>query len=235
MGQTCIPDLEAGSVSAANDSVRRLQTVMIESGWVRFRCSKASASWCGHTHRSDHVAGYPPQQSQQAEVAALLEQAVSAPAGTVHQISETAHQMATFLFVGGLVRDLLLGSSIVDVDLVIEGDAIQLVRRLAAEMGGRVRAHRQFGTAKWLLSARVWRQIVPGFLEQQRQGALPASIDLVTARTEFYTHPTALPEVASSSIKQDLHRRDFTTTPWPSSSIRSTGADCLISTAAWLI
>ncbi|MFL7809185.1 MAG: CCA tRNA nucleotidyltransferase, partial [Anaerolineae bacterium] len=32
----------------------------------------------------------------------------------------------------------------------------------------------------------------------------------VTARTEFYAQPTALPEVASSSIKQDLHRRDFT-------------------------
>ncbi|MEA3376889.1 MAG: polynucleotide adenylyltransferase, partial [Chloroflexota bacterium] len=28
--------------------------------------------------------------------------------------------------------------------------------------------------------------------------------------TEFYTHPTALPQVAQSSIKQDLHRRDFT-------------------------
>jgi len=32
----------------------------------------------------------------------------------------------------------------------------------------------------------------------------------VTARTEFYTHPTALPQVEQSSIKQDLHRRDFT-------------------------
>jgi tRNA nucleotidyltransferase (CCA-adding enzyme) len=39
---------------------------------------------------------------------------------------------------------------------------------------------------------------------------LPAAIDFVTARTEFYTHPTALPEVERSSIKQDLHRRDFT-------------------------
>ena len=32
----------------------------------------------------------------------------------------------------------------------------------------------------------------------------------MTARTEFYTHPTALPQVERSSIKQDLHRRDFT-------------------------
>jgi tRNA nucleotidyltransferase (CCA-adding enzyme) len=35
-------------------------------------------------------------------------------------------------------------------------------------------------------------------------------LDFVTARTEFYQHPTALPEVEQSSIKQDLHRRDFT-------------------------
>jgi tRNA nucleotidyltransferase (CCA-adding enzyme) len=39
---------------------------------------------------------------------------------------------------------------------------------------------------------------------------MPASIDFVTARTEFYSHPSALPQVERSSIKQDLHRRDFT-------------------------
>jgi tRNA nucleotidyltransferase (CCA-adding enzyme) len=36
------------------------------------------------------------------------------------------------------------------------------------------------------------------------------SIDFVTARTEFYRHPSALPEVTQSSIQLDLHRRDFT-------------------------
>jgi hypothetical protein len=38
---------------------------------------------------------------------------------------------------------------------------------------------------------------------------VPHAIDFVTARTEFYTRPTALPEVERSSIKLDLHRRDF--------------------------
>ena len=108
--------------------------------------------------------------------------------------------------VAGLVRDLLLNSPIVDIDMVIEGDAIELARRLARELGGRVRTHGQFGTAHWTLSDDVWSQI-EGF-----DGGVdvPYDIDLVTARTEFYTHPSALPEVASSSIKQDLHRRDFT-------------------------
>jgi tRNA nucleotidyltransferase (CCA-adding enzyme) len=40
--------------------------------------------------------------------------------------------------------------------------------------------------------------------------APPASLDFVTARTEFYAEPSALPTVEHSSIKQDLHRRDFT-------------------------
>jgi len=35
-------------------------------------------------------------------------------------------------------------------------------------------------------------------------------IDFVTARTEIYTQPSALPEVEHGSIKLDLHRRDFT-------------------------
>jgi tRNA nucleotidyltransferase (CCA-adding enzyme) len=39
---------------------------------------------------------------------------------------------------------------------------------------------------------------------------LPAFLDFITARTEFYTYPTALPTVETGSIKLDLHRRDFT-------------------------
>ena len=39
---------------------------------------------------------------------------------------------------------------------------------------------------------------------------LPTFLDFITARTEFYTRPTALPTVSRGSIKLDLHRRDFT-------------------------
>jgi tRNA nucleotidyltransferase (CCA-adding enzyme) len=39
---------------------------------------------------------------------------------------------------------------------------------------------------------------------------LPESLDFISARREFYTHPSALPTVARGSIKLDLHRRDFT-------------------------
>jgi tRNA nucleotidyltransferase (CCA-adding enzyme) len=102
--------------------------------------------------------------------------------------------------VGGFVRDLLLSQPNSDVDLVVEGDAIRLTQELVRQVGGRLRSHRRFGTAKWILPE-----------EMLGEGSgLPDALDFVTARTEFYEHPTALPTVERSSIKQDLHRRDFT-------------------------
>jgi tRNA nucleotidyltransferase (CCA-adding enzyme) len=87
---------------------------------------------------------------------------------------------------------------------VVEGDAIRLVRHLCAKWGGDIRYHLQFGTAKWLLDRSL--KLVS---EEARQG-WPAFLDFATARAEFYKEPTALPTVRQSSIKQDLHRRDFT-------------------------
>jgi tRNA nucleotidyltransferase (CCA-adding enzyme) len=99
--------------------------------------------------------------------------------------------------VGGFVRDLLLGSPTLDLDLVVEGDAIRMAHHLAEQIGGRVRSHSRFGTAKVILDDPISPDV-------------PASLDFVTARTEFYERPSALPNVERSSIKQDLYRRDFT-------------------------
>ena len=110
--------------------------------------------------------------------------------------------------VGGFVRDLLLGQPNFDVDLVVEGDAIRLAQALAQRFGGRVRSHRRFGTAKWILPESLTLTNDDGTTYAGSE--LPESLDFVTARTEFYEHPTALPTVERSSIKQDLHRRDFT-------------------------
>jgi len=202
--------MEAGNVTVSgHDSVERLQQLMIESGWGQVPVVEDDHI-VGVVTRTDLITlwGTPPTPPRRHEIAALLEQALSGPVlALVRRISQTAHEMGFVpYFVGGLVRDLLLGQPIVDVDLVIEGDAIALARRLAAGPGGRVIAHRRFGTAKWLLSPRVWRRVVGGF----EHGELPPSVDFVTARTEFYTYPTAMPQVERSSIKQDLHRRDFT-------------------------
>jgi tRNA nucleotidyltransferase (CCA-adding enzyme) len=114
------------------------------------------------------------------------------------QARDTANQMGYSLYVvGGFVRDLLLGTPTMDLDLVVEGDAIALARRLGKQLQARVRSHGRFGTSKVILGGTAGT-------------SLPPSLDFVTARTEFYQHPTALPEVERSSIKQDLYRRDFT-------------------------
>jgi tRNA nucleotidyltransferase (CCA-adding enzyme) len=109
-------------------------------------------------------------------------------------------------FVGGIVRDLLLDKSPTDIDMVVEGDAIQLTRQLRRQFGGETHNHAQFGTAKWRLTPAIWHKVAPG----TARDTVPEDIDFVTARTEFYTQPSALPEVERGSIKLDLHRRDFT-------------------------
>jgi tRNA nucleotidyltransferase (CCA-adding enzyme) len=129
-----------------------------------------------------------------------------------------AQQGDTLYLVGGFVRDLLLTllagddetakartSLRFDLDLVVEGNAIALAQRLCEHRGGRVVSHQRFGTAKWLLA-----QPTPFGSTPPASSALLSSLDFVTARTEFYRHPSALPEVEQSSIRQDLHRRDFT-------------------------
>lgn len=92
--------------------------------------------------------------------------------------------------VGGMVRDLLLGQSNFDIDLVVEGDAPVLTGLLAQHAGGEVVTHHRFGTAKF------------------RRGDL--SMDLATARSETYARPGALPTVQPGLIGGDLSRRDFT-------------------------
>ncbi|MCL5961122.1 MAG: CBS domain-containing protein [Chloroflexi bacterium] len=133
----------------------------------------------------------------------------------LQRAGEVATQEHVSLYlVGGFVRDLLLGVPNLDLDLVVEGDAIAFAKKLAELENGHVRSHRQFGTAKLILPEP--RFPMPQDLPPSEDDEYPSlkpkpiSIDFVTARTEFYEHPTALPTVESSSIKQDLYRRDFT-------------------------
>ena len=111
----------------------------------------------------------------------------------LHQISQLAGRddISVFL-VGGIIRDLLLEYPLEkDLDLVVVGDAISFARILHDLLGGKLRTYEQFGTASLQLS------------EDLR-------LDFVTARKEFYSAPASLPVVESSSLKDDLFRRDFT-------------------------
>lgn len=97
----------------------------------------------------------------------------------------------TAFLVGGVVRDILLGVRNLDLDIVIEGDAIRTGSILAKELGVSLVVHRRFGTCTVVTKKRL-------------------RIDLATARKETYDRPAALPTVKFSSLKDDLIRRDFT-------------------------
>jgi tRNA nucleotidyltransferase (CCA-adding enzyme) len=98
--------------------------------------------------------------------------------------------------VGGSVRDLMLDRPLNDFDITVEGDAIALARVLANRHGGGVTAHLKFGTAKWFL---------PKELKADHE-----TLDLISARSETYRQPAALPTVKLGTIEDDLRRRDFT-------------------------
>ncbi|HLO31523.1 MAG TPA: hypothetical protein VK249_20395 [Anaerolineales bacterium] len=131
----------------------------------------------------------------------LLEKSLSAARlSLLHLVADEATRNNLPLYiVGGAVRDLILGGHLNDFDLTIEGDAIKLARSLASRHGGAVTAHTKFGTAKWFL---------PGSLKSDME--THDTLDLVSARSETYKHPAALPTVKLGTIIDDLRRRDFT-------------------------
>ena len=120
--------------------------------------------------------------------------------------SALSDDFAGVYLVGGFVRDLLIEQPNTDIDIAVEGDGIEFGARLAAQLGGRIRAHRKFKTAVVLLPPAILGE-APAWL---RDTGEPFHVDVATTRTEFYDYPAALPRVEHASIRQDLFRRDFT-------------------------
>ena len=115
-------------------------------------------------------------------------------------LTRQASMLRTPLYlVGGVVRDILLKRAVNDFDLVVEGDAIKLARSLASLHGGKVTANSKFGTAKWFLPHSL----------ASLAGAHEV-LDIISARSETYKHPAALPTVKLGGIEDDIRRRDFT-------------------------
>lgn len=104
------------------------------------------------------------------------------------RLLDAAAGMAGVHLVGGAVRDLLLGGTPRELDVVVEGSVDTLACRLAGD-GDHV-AHERFGTATVRRGDCCW--------------------DLAAARGESYSHAGALPEVFAAGIEQDLQRRDVT-------------------------
>lgn len=200
--------MEAGQIVVRpTDSIRQLQQQMMRSGWGQIPVVDESGVLVGIVTRTDLIKQWGQLNngvSRRREIALRLENALSPGLLVlIKAVGAQAQEMKFGLYcVGGFVRDLLLNQPLADIDLVVEDDAIALVRRLAATYGGSMRKHLQFGTATWILDDQV----------RQRFGDAPdwpETLDFVTARDEFYENPSALPTVEQGSIKLDLHRRDF--------------------------
>jgi tRNA nucleotidyltransferase (CCA-adding enzyme) len=208
--------MEAGDlVVRMDDSVNHLQKVMIEHGWGQVPVVDSdSGEIVGIVTRTDllNSLGTGLEREYKPSLAGELEEALTGPRlALLRLVAREAEERGDALYiVGGFVRDLILNAPSTDYDIVVEGDAIGLARSLAAAYGGRESSHQRFGTAKWQLDLGS-RQLCTA-LESESLGAnsFPEYLDFVSARTEFYTHPTALPSVQRGSIKLDLHRRDFT-------------------------
>lgn len=141
-----------------------------------------------------------------------LEGAIAPPLQQLLAIAaQSAENRGWHLYlVGGAVRDLLLAPPDQPVpfrefDLVVDGVATLdlhgagegLARALQlAFPEAQLQVFGQFQTA-----ALIWHA-------ESQLGAF--SVDIATARSEFYPYPAANPEVEASSIRQDLYRRDFT-------------------------
>ncbi len=203
--------MEAGEITVhPNDSIDILQQRMMRSGWGQIPVIDDDGKLIGIVTRTDLIKrwGQHPDDGRREEILALMRNAVAPDTWVLlRAIVEQAnkHNMGLYV-VGGYVRDLLLGEPNHDVDLVVEGDAIELVRAIRATYGGDMRSHSQFGTAKWMLDDSVAQTVGVTNAESQ----WPPFVDFVSARSEFYEQPTALPVVERGSIKLDLHRRDFT-------------------------
>lgn len=210
--------MEAGEVTVhPHDPLEQLQHVMAETGWGQVPVvDPASNKVIGIVTRTDLLKTLgtgaekiPGKQNLSEHLEAALPKSRLA---FLKLIAALAFEIRMPIYiVGGFVRDLILDRPSIDFDVVVEGNAISLAKELEKRYGGHLVSHNRFGTAKWQISD--IRQELTRHLPDDghyQSGDLPDNLDLISARTEFYEYPTALPTVERSSIKLDLHRRDFT-------------------------
>lgn len=93
---------------------------------------------------------------------------------------------------GGAMRDTLRGARILDLDFIVERDAIKTGKALAQSLGGEV----------------LEEDSLKRWVELKLPGGVSASVG--NARTEKYSKPGGKPQIAPAAIHEDLTRRDFT-------------------------
>jgi tRNA nucleotidyltransferase (CCA-adding enzyme) len=161
-----------------------------------------------HQQRPQRAAIHGARRSIQTRLEQILPPALQQ---ILHQAAQEAQRRGWHLYlVGGAVRDLLLTAEtdafqFSEFDLVVDG----ITTDAEVSVGGtlakalqqtfpdtQVQVYGQFQTASLIWPA---TSAIGSF-----------SVDIATARSEFYPYPAANPKVVASSIRQDLYRRDFT-------------------------
>lgn len=121
----------------------------------------------------------------------------------VSRFAEERFHAASYL-VGGAVRDALLGKRSADIDIMIQGDALALVKELHAGWSQcfpeltppkKPILFKRYGTAKLPFSEPLF--------------ALLDGLDFSSSRSETYPEPGAPPEIQRGGLYEDLARRDF--------------------------
>ena len=106
-------------------------------------------------------------------------------------ISKAANGIDTYV-VGGYVRDLIMGKSSKDIDIVCVGSGIELAKKVAARLPGKtsLNTFKNFGTAQLVYNGQ--------------------EIEFVGARRESYQRDSRKPIVEDGTLEDDQKRRDFT-------------------------
>ena len=113
----------------------------------------------------------------------------------IRQIISVARQMNIKIYlIGGIVRDLILKTPIKDVDITVEGNAIDFCINLQNKFDCKIIAKQDN-----LKTAKV--EFLPGII-----------IDFASTREEIYPKKGALPVIQNigCNLKLDIKRRDFT-------------------------
>ena len=110
----------------------------------------------------------------------------------IRQVSKISaeNRMPAYL-VGGCLRDLILKTKNLDLDIAVEADGIFFAQKLAQKLKASIKIHNRFKTATLILTSGL-------------------KVDIATTRKEIYPYSAALPVVSSGSLYEDLKRRDFT-------------------------
>ncbi len=107
------------------------------------------------------------------------------------EVGKTAKDLNMKIYlVGGIVRDIVMQRENLDIDLIVEGDAVELAKEFSQKVKGKFHKFEEFMTAQIKIDS--------------------LKLDFATARKEIYEYPGAYPKVEKSTLKEDLYRRDFT-------------------------